>query len=25
VPRLDIPDLLTELVGPTSADGSSRR
>ena len=25
VPRLDIPDLLTELVGPTSADGSPRR
>jgi indolepyruvate decarboxylase len=25
VPRLDIPDLLTELVAPTSADGSSRR
>ena len=25
VPRLDIPDLLTELVAPTSADGSPRR
>ena len=25
VPRLDIPDLLTDLVGPTSADGSPRR
>jgi TPP-dependent 2-oxoacid decarboxylase len=25
VPRLDIPDLLTELVRPTSADGSARR
>ena len=25
VPRLDIPELLTELVAPTSADGSPRR
>jgi hypothetical protein len=25
VPRLDIPDLLTELVAPMSADGSPRR
>jgi indolepyruvate decarboxylase len=25
VPRLDIPDLLTDLVAPTSADGSPRR
>jgi alpha-keto-acid decarboxylase len=25
VPRLDIPDLLTDLVRPTSADGSPRR
>jgi alpha-keto-acid decarboxylase len=25
VPRLDIPDLLTELVAPTSTDGSPRR
>ncbi len=25
VPRLDIPSLLTELVGPTSPDGSARR
>jgi indolepyruvate decarboxylase len=25
VPRLDIPDLLTELVAPTSAGGSPRR
>lgn len=25
VPRLDIPDLLTDLVRPTSADGSARR
>ncbi len=25
VPRLDIPDLLTELTRPTSPDGSARR
>jgi alpha-keto-acid decarboxylase len=25
VPRLDIPDLLTDLVAPTSPDGSPRR
>ncbi len=25
VPRLDIPDLLTELARPTSPDGSARR
>jgi indolepyruvate decarboxylase len=25
LPRLDIPDLLSELTGPTSADGSARR
>jgi indolepyruvate decarboxylase len=25
VPRLDIPELLTDLVQPTSADGSARR
>ena len=25
VPRLDIPDLLTELTQPTSPDGSARR
>ncbi len=25
VPRLDIPDLLTELTKPTSPDGSARR
>ncbi|MGA7135243.1 MAG: alpha-keto acid decarboxylase family protein [Mycobacterium sp.] len=25
VPRLDIPDLLTDMVRPTSADGSPRR
>jgi indolepyruvate decarboxylase len=25
LPRLDIPDLLSELTGPTSPDGSARR
>jgi indolepyruvate decarboxylase len=25
VPRLDVPDLLNDLTGPTSPDGSPRR